>query len=437
MTIPKLVAGANENDPLASTGAQVATAVNGLIDGVYSKTGFVKVGGGMGDNALFKDRTRQANILLKGMPRRVRIHLLNSSTTTGLSGVKASIAATENLSAAPLPSGGIGAFTLFTFASTTAAAATGTGDNATPSTVKSNWLDFAALPRNDGGNGYIIMIRLYQDAASSGTQMTIGNTTQMTDFAAYQVTCFYAQANGDFTTSATTMTTNANVQPFFLEIEYETNNCSVAIVGDSIMAGANAGPAATGSNASGAAFKAIKRIYENTSKRVSLFNSAWGGSSTTGGSGATIPTPVRGYYGQFLAYLSSGARPNIAAFCPWSVNNTLAYDAGQVSAVTTISNRFVTLCIEHGITPALVTPAPRNGITESEESVRRQCVQAIKAVASARGVLLIDRDSVFTNYDLPTGGYKLPEWCTDIVHPTEIGHSVESTEWENKLLTVI
>lgn len=32
MTIQKITAGANENDPLASTGAQVATAVNGLID---------------------------------------------------------------------------------------------------------------------------------------------------------------------------------------------------------------------------------------------------------------------------------------------------------------------------------------------------------------------------------------------------------------------
>lgn len=438
MALNKLVAGTSASDPLASTGADVAAVVNGLVDGVYTKTGFVKVGGGMGDNALFKDRTRQANILLKGMPRRVRIHLLNSSTTTGLSGVKASIAATENLSSAPLPSGGIGAFTLFTFASTTAPAATGTaGDSVTPSTVKSNWLDFAALPRNDGGTGYIVMIRLYQDAASSGTQMTIGNAAQMTDFSQYQVTCFYAQANGDFTTSATTMTPNANVQPFFLEVEYETNNCSIAIVGDSIMAGANAGPAATGSNASGAAFKAIKRIYESTGKRVSLFNSAWSGASTTGGSGATIPNPVRGYYGQFLAYIASGARPNIAAFCPWSVNNTLAYDAGQVSAVTDISNRFVSLCIEYSITPFLVTPAPRNGITEAEESVRRQCVQAIKSVANSLGVLLIDRDAVYTNYASATGGYKLPEWCTDNVHPTELGHQVESAEWESKLLRIV
>jgi hypothetical protein len=403
----------------------------------YKNLGTVKIGGGMGDNSLFKDRTRQANFLLKALPRRVRIHLLNSSTTTGLSGVAASIAPTANLTSAPLPSGGIGAFVPFVFSSTTAAAASGAGDNATPSAVKSNWLDVTALPRDDGGTGYIFMIRCYQDASSSGTQMTIGNTTAMTDFALYQVTCHYAQANGNFVTAATTMTTNANCQPFFLEVDYEVPVASVAVIGDSVMAGANSGPAATGSAASGAPFKAIKRITEETAKRVSLFNSGWAGASTTGGSGATIPSPVRGYYGQFLAYISSGARPTAAAFCPWSVNNTLLYDAGQVTAVTSISNQFVALCAEYGITPYLVTPAPRNGITAAEESVRRQCVQAIKGVAAASGVVVIDRDAVYTNYDSPTGGYKFPEWCLDNVHPTDAGHLVESNEWQSKLLQIL
>lgn len=412
----------------------LAGAVNGSIMPIYRQSGFVKIGGGMGDNALFKDRTRQANLLLKALPKRVRIHLLNSSTTTGLSGVAASIAPTANLTSAPLPSGGIGAFVPFVFASTAAAAASGSGDNATPSAVKSNWLDVTALARDDGGTGYIFMIRCYQDAASSGTQMTIGNTTAMTDFALYQVTCHYAQANGNFITAATTMTTNANCQPFFLEVDYEVSVASIAIVGDSVMAGANAGPAATGSAASGAAFKAIKRITEETAKRVSLFNSGWAGASTTGGSGATIPSPVRGYYGQFLAYIASGARPTAAAFCPWSVNNTLPYDAGQVTAVTNISNQFIVLCAEYGITPYLVTPAPRNGITAGEESIRRQCVQAIKTAAAAAGVVVVDRDAVYTNYNLATGGYKLPEWSLDGVHPTDEAHVVESFEWQEKLL---
>lgn len=450
MAIEKLVAG-QKGSVLNSHGGQVRDAVNALIDGyvdlasavngsnlpVYRQVGAVKIGGGMGDNALFKDRTRQVNLLLKALPKRIRIHLLNSSTTTGLSGVAASIAPTANLSSAPLPSGGIGAFVPFVFSSTSAPAASGSADNATPSAVKSNWLDVSALTRDDGGTGYIFMIRCYQDAASSGTQMTIGNSTQMTDFAQYQVTCHYAQANGNFTTSATTMTANANCQPFFLEVEYEVPVATVAIVGDSIMAGSNAGPAATGSNASGAAFKAIKRITEETGKRVSLFNSGWSGASTTGGSGSTIPSPVRGYYGQFLSYLASGARPTIAAFCPWSVNNALAYDAGQITAVTSISNQFVALCSEYGITPFLVTPAPRNGLTAAEEGVRRQCVQAIKSVAAASGVGLIDRDFVYTNYDSAAGGYKLTEWCLDNVHPTEAGHLVESVEWELKLNQVL
>ena len=443
MAIGLLTAGVNASDNTASDGQDIADTVNYLYDwntlgaAAYKQFGAVKIGGGMGDNAAFKDRTRQANLLLKAMPKRVRIHLLNSNTTTGISGVAASIAPTANLSAAPLPSGGIGAFVPFVFSSTSAPAAVGSADNATPSTLKSNWLDVSALMRDDGGSGYIFMVRCYQDAASSGTQMTIGNTTQMTDFTQYQVTCHYASANGNFTTSATTMTTNANCQPFFLEVEYEVPVASVAIVGDSIMAGANAGPAATGSAASGAAFKAIKRISDSTGKRVSLFNSAWSGASTTGGSGSTIPSPVRGYYGQFLAYLSSGARPTIAAFCPWSVNNTLAYDAGQVTAVTSISNQFVSLCREYGIIPLLVTPAPRNGITVAEEGVRRQCVQAVKAAASSLGVSVIDRDSVYTNYSSASGGYTLPEWSTDNIHPTDSGHLVESYEWESKLLEIL
>lgn len=426
--------------PLVMSDLEQSRILNDIInkETSYSKLGAVKVGGGMSSNALFTDRTRQANILLKAMPKRVRIHLLNSSTTTGLSGVAASIAPTANLSAAPLPSGGVGAFIPFVFTTTTASVASGTaGDSVTPSTVRSNWLDVTPLMRDDGGTGYIFMVRCYQDAVSSGTQMTIGNSTAMTDFNQFQVTCHYAQTNGNFTTSTTTMTVNANMQPFFLECEYEIPVATVAIIGDSVMAGANAGPALTGSAASGAAFKAIKRLTEEKGKRVSLFNSAWSGASTTGGSGSTIPNPVRGYYGQFLSYLSSGARPTVAAFCPWSVNNTLAYDIGQVQAVENICNRFIQLCEEYGIRPLLVTPSPRNGITASEESIRRLCVQAIKNIALTHDVVLVDRDSIYTNYNSDTGGYKLAEWCTDNVHPTDIGHTVESNEWYNKLLEIL
>jgi len=420
----------------APTGyGNVAAVVNGLV-GVYRNTGCVKVGGAIATSGN-KNRTFQCTFMLRRKPARVRVHILNANATA-ITGVAAALAPSANQATWYEPSGGASAFKSLTFSTTTIAAGkvyTG-GQNVVTSEIVSNWINPSAIERNDGGSGYIFMLRVYSDSVENGSRMYLGQGGPTSDFQKYEARCGYAQNVGNLTTTSSVFIEDSVSCPaFFLDVEYEEPVASIAIVGDSIMQGANADPG-VGSAAYGAAFQALKSLAAE-GKSVQLFNAGWAGASTSNGSSGGFPDVIGGYLGQFMEWVNSGAKPTIAAFCPWSVNNSSAYQPAQLNSVKLAIGVFISLCEQYRIIPALVTPAPRNGITQAEETARRAVVQYIKDYCASYNIILIDRDAIYTDYSSATGGYKLPEWCIDNIHPNQLGHEVESLEWVSVLKNIL
>ena len=416
----------------------LAGSVNPLqsrVGGYYQNYGCVKIGGGGGTNAVATDKTLAATFVLKAKPARVRMHILNSNHLAPVTGVKAAISRSVNASTWYLPSVGLPGFRDFVFASNTIPAAGIATPNVVPTEIVSEWLNPYAVERTDGGTGWIVMLRVYQDAANIGSRMTFTGTGSLFDFNAFEGRVGVAASAGDFVkTSVVFNDDGASAPLFWLEVDYETPIASVAIVGDSIMQGANSLPQ-TNSACYGAAFLALQRLTAS-GKPAQLFNAGWSG-ATTSGNGGQMNDILSGYLGQFNSFVANGARPTIAAFCPWSVNNLNPYSVSALQATQQCIGTFISICRKNLINPVLVTPAPRNGLTGAEETARRAVVEYIKNYCAQHGILLIDRDFVYTDYSSSTGGYKLPEWCLDNIHPTYAGHLAESSEWESKLNQVL
>jgi hypothetical protein len=397
----------------------------------WSTLGCVKIGGGGSANADVQDRTLAATFVLPRKPARVRLHLMNANHLAPVTGVKATIARTANATNPFVPSPGLSAFRDFTFASNTIPAAGITTPNVVPPEIVSGWLNPYAIDRDDGGSGWILMLRVYQDGANIGSRMTFTGTGGVFDFNKFNGRVGMSATNGDFVKTSATFNDNGSAAPlFWLEVDYESPVKTLAIVGDSIMQGANSAPQ-TNSACYGAAVIALQSL-NSEGGNWQIFNGGWSG-ATTAGNGGQLADTLNGYLGQFQSYVQNGALPSIAACCPWSVNNLNPYSVSGNQYMRQSLGVFMAICKKYGIVPALVTPAPRNGLTESEEAARRAVCQYIKEYCATYSVTLIDRDSVYTNYNLTTGGYKLPEWCLDNIHPTEAGHIAESAKWYSAL----
>lgn len=441
MALNKLVAGTSATDLLASTGADVAAVVNGLVQEdsqiSWSTLGCVKIGGGGNFGTDVSDRTLAATFVLARKPARVRLHLLNANPSAPVTGIEATMSRTANVSSGFNPSVGNSGFRNFVFTTNTIpAAVTGSSAHVVPSEIVSQWLNPYAIDRDDGGSGWILMLRVYQDAANAGAKMNFTGTGSLFDFEKFKGRVGLSATTGNFKNTTTTFNDNGLACPFFwLEVDYESPVKTLAIIGDSIMQGTASAPSPSASAACyGAPFIAIQEMNgETANNNWQLFNGGWGGASTAGTGGQISDGTLNGYLGQFQSYVQNGALPTIAAFCPWSVNNLNPYSVSGNQYMRQSLGVFMSICKRNGIIPALVTPAPRNGLTEAEEGARRAVVQYIKDFCSANGVLLIDRDSVYTNYDVGTGGYKNPAWTSDGIHPTEAGFIQESVEWKSKL----
>lgn len=405
------------------------------ISGIYKSTGVIKIGARVQAWPLTNGRTAAATFIMQTRPARMRLHLLNVNAAE-ITGVRAAIAPSANIASPFVPSGTVSALKLISIPATIPAATISTANaSVVPAQSTSEWFNPLSLERNDGGDGFIFMLRVFNVPASGNSNLMATGATAATSDPKYKVRTA-TTGDGDFVTTTGTFTEGGNGPAFWLEVEYEQPTVSLLTVGDSIMAGANSGPAATSSSAYGAAFIAVSNLQGN-GKSISFANGGWSGASTHGTSSTQLSDTLSGYLGQFSSYVDSGARPSIAAFCPWSVNNTNPYTSEQARSVSQSIGVFIATCERSKIKPALVTPAPVNGLTEANETARRGFVQQIKDYCSANNVLLIDRDAVYTNYESPTGGYKLPGWCLDNVHPTEAGHLAESVEWEAKLNQVL
>jgi hypothetical protein len=403
----------------------------GAINGIYKSTGAIKVGARVQAWPIVNGRTSASTFILQGKPARMRLHLLNVNTAE-ITGVRVAIAPSANIASPFIPSGTVSALKLITIPSTIPAATISAANaSVVPSQSTSDWFNPLSLDRDDGGDGYIFMLRVFNTPAAGNSNLMATGATSPTTDPKYKVRTA-TSGDGDFVTTTGTFNEGGNGPAFWLDVEYEQPTASLFTVGDSIMAGANSGPSATSSSAYGAAFIAVSQLQAE-GKTISFANGGWSGASTHGTTSTQLNDVVAGYLGQFMSYVESGARPTIAALCPWSVNNTNPYTSAQESSVKQSIAVFVALCENNKITPSLVTPAPVNGLSEASEAFRRKYVQIIKDYCLYNNVLLIDRDAVYTNYSTPTGGYKLPEWCLDNVHPTELGHIAESVEWASAL----
>ena len=339
----------------------------------------------------------------------VRLHVENMASTAQIN-VLAALAVSNDGIAAPTAPSGAWNNVLFsgTAAHATTACTSGAGTNdAIPTDLVSDWLALPSIPRTDGGTGRIIMLRQYVPAA--------GNTTgNRADIASTSIALSVLKAkgwfkSGDFVTTPAGFTTPSEwtMVPC---VWFEFLSASGAIVlmasGDSTIQGSDGGPMP---NVGGGARLASETLYGS----VALLNGGWASQMSNN------------YYTNSLAKLAA-IKPTLAAYCPWSPNDTDKYTAAGITRMQQQALLWLTACRAAGSTPILLTPNPANGLDSTQEGFRRQIVVWVKSVCSAGMATLGDRDAVYTDYSTNTGGYKAGLFATAL-HPNATGYALEAT----------
>ena len=119
----------------------------------------------------------------------------------------------------------------------------------------------------------------------------------------------------------------------------------------------------------------------------------------------------------------------MAVFNPLSPNGQ--YTAGdqwtQAGADIAVAfcAQFIAACQAVGTRPALETPHPANNINATQEGFRRQVVEKIKVICAAGDAVLVDADSVLTDYSTAVGGFKAGLYASDY-HANDAGQSAVS-----------
>jgi hypothetical protein len=130
----------------------------------------------------------------------------------------------------------------------------------------------------------------------------------------------------------------------------------------------------------------------------------------------------------FQNIIASAARPRFAVYCPFSPNDSDKYTRAGTDRQIALFLMFINECRKENITPVLLTPCPENGITAPQETFRREIVNTTKNMATALKVAIIDRDAIYTNYSVTTGGFKAG-LNADTKHPNPAGYTLESALW--------
>lgn len=121
-------------------------------------------------------------------------------------------------------------------------------------------------------------------------------------------------------------------------------------------------------------------------------------------------------------------KPKYAFLAPWSPNDADFVTAGVAEAVLGNAAQWVAGCHAVGAIPILATATPKNTLTAPQETVRRGVVQAVKDFCASGNIRLIDRDAVYTNYSLSTGGFNAG-LSADGLHPNAAGYAAEAQLW--------
>lgn len=391
------------------------------VPSINSLRGLLRAGGSASISASFANKTYSL-VLQSARPfSRIRLHSIGLGAANGITAAVAPSNSAANLN---VPSGGVASFTAIPFTTngnTHAASSVGAGSSAVPVLTVSDWVSVTSVARTDGGSGYLLYLRYYEDATSAGNRCVMA-TTGPTDLTYGWSSAL--SAAGDFTTTTGTFTANTSGAPVMVEFESSVVGKTISWVGDSTIEGREVNSLRTH-----CAGRLALDALVASGHVLDYCNLGWNG-STTGGATGTPPATVSGYYQQFQTILAGVAKlPDIICFQPASVNNV--YNAWNSGEATYWSNTFVSWAQGQGVTPVLVTPLPVDGLTSGTETNRRACVTAIKGRATALGVQVIDRDAALTNYSVNTGGYLSPSYTFDGTHPTAAGAAIEQPYWQS------
>ena len=339
----------------------------------------------------------------------VRLHVENMAATAQINCLCAVAVSNDGTVAPTVPSG---AWNNVLFGGTalhaTTACTVGAGTNdAVPTDLVSDWLTLPSIPRTDGGTGRILMVRQFVPLAGNTTGNRAPDVSSLSlGLGVTRLKTWFRSGDCVTTPASFTAPTEWTMAPaIWFEFLTAAGQVVLLAAGDSITQGADSSPII---NVGGAA----RLTMEANQATVALCNQGWTSSTSAA------------YYANGLLKLTA-TRPSIAALCPWSPNDSDKYTQAGVDRCIRQAMQWVDACQRADAVPALVTPAPVNGLTAGEEGFRRQVVAAVKAICAGGSALLIDRDAVFTDYSSASGGFKSGLNATTL-HPNGTGYAQEA-----------
>lgn len=344
----------------------------------------------------------------------IRLRLLNASAAAQLA-VIAKVAASSNATDPTNPNADAnwkavtwaGAGTINTLAALSGAATS----DVVPGVVASDVIACGSIARSDG-TGYVAMARAFIPAAGNTNTSSTPSGLNPANLTDYDVSSAIIASDRVTTTAGTGWTASASAFPVVPEFFFAVPVATVLAAGDSTIQGADG---ALGSGGVWGGLRVAARTLQQAGAPVQPINA--GASSMTS-----------------TAYFINGKtwvtafRPGIAAYCPWSPNDTDRYTQAGVDRMLSQMVQWVDHCSQNGAIPALVTPCPASSMTAPQEAFRLQVVAAAKAMCAGGGVLLIDRDSIYTDYTTGTGGWKAGLNATTL-HPNATGYALEAALW--------
>lgn len=291
--------------------------------------------------------------------------------------------------------------------STTACTSGAGTDQAIPTDLVSDWLALPSIARTDGGTGRLLCYQEYLPSAgnTTGNRADIASTSLA--LSVTRAKAYYKSGDCVTTPANFTSATEWTMVPA-VWFEFLTNAGQVVVlgVGDSTMQGADGGPPP---NVGGA----LRALFEASPTTIAICNEGWSSQSSAA------------YYTNGVAKLSA-IKGTMAAYCPWSPNDSDKYTAAGITRMQQAALQFITACQTAGVVPALMTPCPANGLNSTQEGFRRQIVAWVKLVCASNVAILIDRDAVYTDYTVDTGGFKTGLNATSL-HPNATGYALEAT----------
>lgn len=351
----------------------------------------------------------------------VKLHAVGICATAQINCL-ANLAVSTGVGDGYTPTGSWNNFLFSATAAFTTAAATANGGTAATvvqSNTASDLLVVPSVARTDGGSGYVVMYRQYVPAAGNTefSRVTIAGSTTL-PITTTGVKSYYKTGSDSVTTPAnfTSPIEWENAPAVYLEFFTGDAPKMLLVAGDSVTQGNDS---SWGQNGAG-------RIAVDAMNAQSV---TWAYINQ----GFTSQTSE--------AFFSNGSnmitthRPTIAAFSPWSANDSDKYTTAGVQRQMLLAARWVALCQQYNCIPVLITPSPVNGATVAEETVRRSAVTLIKAMCASGVAVLHDRDAIYTNYSTASGGFYPGLYATSL-HPNLVGYTKEAEAWQALLSKV-